>query len=126
VVRPVALRCVLSLALAAVLSGCGLFGLGHVLVTGDLPNRHARLAVTNADAATLVGLAFRESPDAEAHDVDVVVPPGVVDAQVVADWDGAEGYHQVLALLADGRQVELPPVAVTTDGEAARVVVPAR
>jgi hypothetical protein len=60
----------------------------------------------------IVALSFRATPDDEPFDVDVVVPPGGRSHWVDVDWSGPDGFYDVLATWADGREARIDRVVL--------------
>jgi hypothetical protein len=116
-------RLVLVLSLTPGLTGCGLLVAGLVLGVGYAVSRlkdkdkKGLFVVRNPDPdVPILALAFRASPEDEPFEVDVFVPPRGRPQLVEVDWSGPDGFYEVLALWADGREGALPRILL--DGRA--------
>jgi hypothetical protein len=108
---------VLVLALAPGLTGCGLavaalvVGVGVAFHEVQKKNGKALFAVRNPDPdVPILALSFRTSPEEEPFEADVMVPPGGCPKMVDVDGDGPDGFYEVRALWADGREGALTGV----------------
>jgi hypothetical protein len=120
VIRKTIVRWVLVVSLAPGLTGCGLIVAGLVAAVGiayqRVRDKKKLFVVRNPDPQVpIVALAFREGPDDEPFEADAVVPPGGRPQVVDVDWGGPDGFYDVLALWADGRQGLLERVPVEGD-----------
>jgi hypothetical protein len=116
-------RWLVVLSLAPGLTGCGLavaalvVGVGVAFHEVQKKNGKALFVVRNPDPdVPILALAFRASPEDEPLETGVMVPPGGRARLVDVDWTGPDGFYDVLATWADGREGILSRVLCDAGG----------